>query len=174
MEMNERSFISVLDAFVRLDFSDWHGLPECRLGDLEAVLTVDRSWLGKGKLGSEQRAADYVMANAGGCEEQVRIWLKGDRVLMIDADFSAEQPPVKTKLPILGEPETRLDNYLGVIFIERSEWVYAGRGLTLFINPEDGTLLRLAIYPPTTADEYVRGLRLDYCPRPLPFNDVAP
>jgi hypothetical protein len=39
------------------------------------------------------------------------------------------------------------------------ELVYARRGLTIFLNPENQAIAYLSVYTPTTIDEYARRLR---------------
>ncbi|MDH4272673.1 MAG: hypothetical protein OEW18_11945 [Candidatus Aminicenantes bacterium] len=167
--MNKKTSIPSLMAFARRDFMDWKGLPECLLSDLESVFLVDHGWRGAGKLGSEKHAATYVMATAKEYQEQIRIWQKNERVLMIDADLTAEQPSLEAIFPSPGKPDTRMDSYFGVILIRKSEWIYAARGLTIFTEPKSRTLFRIVVYQPTTVDHYRRFLRLDLHPRPIPM-----
>jgi hypothetical protein len=39
------------------------------------------------------------------------------------------------------------------------EPVFARRGLTIFLNPENQVVAYITVYVPTTADEYARRLR---------------
>jgi hypothetical protein len=161
---------AALRAFARRDFHDWRGLaPNTSLGETAAIFEVDDDWRGVAKLGSDRREATWVSAQVEGYEKAVRVWLDEALVLLIDA----ESPTLLTGLPMLlraiGTPEAKLDSYLGTFPLPESEWVYPGRGLTLYVNPENGILLRLAVFAPATLDVYRRRLRLDLQMRRLPL-----
>jgi hypothetical protein len=59
----------------------------------------------------------------------------------------------------LGEPEERLDYAHGTLPVDAGEWVFAARGITLFVNTTAETLLHVALYAPTTAAGYRAALR---------------
>jgi hypothetical protein len=162
---------AALRAFAGRDFRDWRGLaPNTSLTDVAAVLEVD-DWSGAGSLGSERREATWVNAAVEGFEHAVRVWLDENLVLLLDA----ESPTLATELPdllrALGTPEAKLDSYLGTFPIPESEWVYPGRGLTLYVNPANGILLRLVVFAPTTLEVYRQHLRLDLQMRRLPLSE---
>lgn len=159
---SDSSALTALRALARRDFLDWRGLaPETSLADVAAVFPVEDDWRGAGHLGEEGREMSWLSVEAEGYPQGLRVWLDQDRVVLIDA----ESPALSTGLPALlraiGEPEARWEAYLGTLLIPGSEWVYPGRGLTLHVNPENGILLRLLAYAPTTLEGYRRRLRLD-------------
>jgi hypothetical protein len=171
MDDSDRSAQAALRTFARRDFRDWRGLaPDTSLGDAAAAFEVDDDWRGSGKLGSDRREATWVSAAIEGYEEAARVWLDESLVLLIDA----ESPTLTTPLPVLleavGTPEAKLTSYLGTFPIPESEWVYTGRGLTLYVNPENGILLRVAVYTATTLAVYRERLRLDLEMRRLPLS----
>lgn len=105
-----------------------------------------------------------------GYDKPVRIWLDGDQVLLIDAEYpELATGGVPALIEAIGPPQAKLDAFLGTFMIPESEWVYAERGLTLYINPENNIPLRLAVYPPTTLDGYRERLRMDLQMRRLPM-----
>jgi hypothetical protein len=59
----------------------------------------------------------------------------------------------------LGEPEERHDYTFGTLPLDDGEWIYAQRGITVFVNAEPDRLLHVALYAPTTAAEYAGRLR---------------
>lgn len=171
-DSRRRSAQAALRAFARRDFHDWRGLaPDTSLSDAVAVFEDDDDWRGAGKLGSERRASRWASVAVEGYEKGVRVWLDEDLVILIDG----ESPTLATPLPVLlqdiGQPEAKLDSYLGTLLIPESEWVYAGRGLTLYVNPENGILLRVAVFVPTTLDDYRQRLQLDLQTRRLPLRE---
>jgi hypothetical protein len=53
----------------------------------------------------------------------------------------------------LGSPEHKLHALIGY-HPTASQWIYASRGLTLFVREHENEIARLAAYVPTTADQY--------------------
>ena len=47
-------------------------------------------------------------------------------------------------------------------------WVYATRGLTLFMSKDGANVVRFEVYPPTTAADYARDLFFTEPPRERP------
>lgn len=167
--MRQASAEPALRKFIERSFHAWDGLaPGTSLADIAAVCDVDQGWRGSGVLGEERRPAEWVNAELDGYDEAVRVWLEGDTVLLMDV----ESPPIAGEpaalLAQLGPPQATLDSYLGTFLLRGSEQVWPRRGLTLYVNPENGLLLRLAVYAPTTLAAYRRSLRLDLEMRRLP------
>jgi len=157
-----------LRRFAARDFLGWSGLhPSTMVADVAAVFEVDATPQ-PAVLGSDQRGVSWTTVAADGFPEGIRVWLDGVDVVLLDGPGAALPDGLSPLLDELGEPEARLDSYLGVFRIEASEWVYPGRGLTLYVNPENMVLLRVAGYVPTTLDEYERRLRIDLEARRLP------
>lgn len=160
-DLRQRARVA-LQPLVTRRFEDWRGVvPGTTVDDVAAMLDVDRSWTGGGALGSERRPAGWLAAGAAGYADGLRVWIVDDHVVLIDAREVELAGSVPSLLAALGAPAATLDSYLGVLEIPRSELVFPDRGLTVYVNPENRALLRLAVYAPTTLDAYVRGLRLD-------------
>lgn len=149
---------AALRRFAEKDFAGWSGLPkDCALSDLARLFAFEDDWRGSGRLG-EETEADYASVVIPGYEITTRVWLDGERIILMDIEY----PEVEAGLvERLGRPEAKLDAYWGTILLEKSEWVHASRGLTLFIKPSDLALLRLAVFSPATIDEYEKRLRLN-------------
>jgi hypothetical protein len=160
--LSSASALERLRIFARRDLRAFPGLaPGTTLDDIAAVFNLDRSWHGQEILGSERRRTDWFSAAAAGFARGIRVCADDDDVVLLDVPY-AELPNRSTPmLETLGEPDARLDSYLGTFEIERSEYVYARRGLTLYINPANGVLFRIAAFVPTELETYQRSLRLD-------------
>jgi hypothetical protein len=52
----------------------------------------------------------------------------------------------------LGSPEAMLDYTNGMSLAPQSEWVYARRGITVFLNKGHDRVTHVAVYPPTTVE----------------------
>jgi hypothetical protein len=150
-----------LQAFARLNFAGWQGLPEhTRLPEVFELFRRNSEWTGAGSLGSEQEEHPYLYVHVPGFEQPARVWLQNGDVVLIDAEPAAGPETVGQILKHLDAPEATRDSYLGTFLLENSEWIYASRGLTLFVNPENRALLRIAIYPACGLDHYLKHLRL--------------
>src|SRR5262245_16483738 len=140
--------LAPLRRFAARDFRGWSGLdPRTMLHDVAEAFEVD-DVPQPGVLGSEERAAGWVTVAAGGYPEGIRVWLDQMDVLLLDGPDPELPEGLPALLDALGEPEARLDSYLGPLRVEGGEWVYAARGLTVYVNPENMLLLRLAGYGP--------------------------
>jgi hypothetical protein len=149
---------------VTRDFREWHGLPEqASVEDLATISIVDAERRATGWLGESKRRTEWLPATVTGYDQGVRLWVEQglNRIVLLDV----ERPSLKTELDVLidaiGAPVAKLDSYLGTFRLQDSEWIFASRGLTLYVNPETGALLRLAVYPATDLEKYRHNLRLD-------------
>lgn len=147
-------------AFAWPDPSQWPGLPECKLDGIAKVFTVpdDGGW-GSGYLGEENRSLLWLTVSGGGFPDSIRVWLDGDKVVMLDTPVRSRPEELQALVARLGAPAAKLDAYFRNALLEESEWVYPDRGLTLFIEPETHVLLHLAAYPRTSLTEYRRQYR---------------
>ena len=150
---------AAFDAFARGDLRNWQGLPPgCELSGIADSDTLGRRAEGTGMLG--QGRASYRMIAVEHYSEPIRVWHVDGNILLMDVRYPVISPDLKELLESLGKPEALLDSHFSSIVMEKSEWVYATKGLSLFINPDNFLLLRLAVYHPTTVDGYHHKLRL--------------
>jgi len=170
--MSETAVQKALQMFAARDFRNWHGLiPEFSLPDFSTVCEGDTGPRISGWLGESRRGAEFVSVHFAEYEMGVRVWLEPgqDRVLFMDTEYPSLKTDLPSLLQILGAPAAKLDSYLGTFRLAESEWVFPLRGLTLYLNPDTETLLRLAVFPVTDLENYRRNLRLDLKLRRLPL-----
>lgn len=149
-----------LRTFVWPDPSPWNGLPACTLAEIRQVFTVasdDRR--GSGYLGEDHRLLSWLSASGGGFPDSIRVWLDGDKVVALDSQILGRPQDLEALLAKIGAPAAKLDSYFNGVLLEKSEWVYPDRGLTLFVEPETHAPLRVAGYPRTTLAEYRKRYR---------------
>ena len=163
---NNQPCADALHAFAAHHFANWRGLPECALTDVSAEWTLLDEQAHPGTLG--KRGASWTAASAPGYDESVQIWYDDEHVLLLLVEYP-EFEDWPALLEQVGEPLAKLDSYLSTLLIPGSEWVYPERGLTLYVNPENEALLRLAVYAPTTLERYESELRLSFKMRRLPL-----
>ncbi|MGY8706517.1 hypothetical protein RAD16_12330 [Bradyrhizobium sp. 18BD] len=158
-----------LQAFANRTLRAFTGLASpTSLDDVASVFDLDRSWHGEGVLGSAGHRTDWFSATANGFARGIRVWVADDAVVLIDATDVSLPEPLPSLLNALGEPDAKLDSFLGTFEIKGSEYVYARRGLTLYVNPATTVLLRIAGFAPASLDDYQSNLRLDLEMKLLP------
>jgi hypothetical protein len=138
------------------------------LDDVAAVFDLDRSWHGQGPLGSARHRTDWFNAAAAGFARGARVWANDGTVVLIDATDVVLAEPLPSLLDALGEPETRLNSFQGTFEVEANEYVYARRGLTLYVDRAIETPRRIAAFTPCSLERYQRDLRLDLQLKRLP------
>lgn len=84
-------------------------------------------------------------------------WLDNDRVAMVDVDEPSR--PLADYLAVLGEPEAKLDYTHRDIVRAQGDLVWPSRGIAIAASSEIKNVIRVAIFAPTTLDEYKRSLR---------------
>jgi hypothetical protein len=168
--MNDRDDVrSVLQAFARQDFRNWQGLPKLiQFADVVRLWPVESDWEGTGLLGSEQDEHQYHYVRIRDFDRSGRVWLQQGEVILLDVEYPPPTASLDELVGQLGEPEGIQDSYLGTLLIEKSEWIYAQRGLTLFVNPETRMLLRMAAFQQSDLESYLRHLRLNLRTRRTP------
>jgi hypothetical protein len=62
----------------------------------------------------------------------------------------------------LGAPQSVFDWEHGAIPMAAGERVHAGRGITIFLNPDNAFVIHVALYVPTTVADYSARLRPHY------------
>jgi len=158
-----------LDGLLRKDLATLPGLPaDCTLDALAARMQIDGENR-RGMLGEARHASVYRGARADGYDEVVRIWHKDGVVLKLVFDLpKLADPPAL--IAALGAPDAKLDYYPSTVpkLREKGAWVYAARGLTLFMSGDSKNVVRFELYPPTTAKAYERDLFHTEAPREFP------
>ena len=161
------SYAAALRTFANREFSGWTGLPpSCSLEEVTQHFPLLNDGVGLARLGRRKR--QFRMLVVEGYDHPCRIWLDGPQVLMLDVQYPTFLPDVTVLLNGLGEPEAKLDYVWGTLPIERGEWVYPNRGLTLFVTPSNLSVLHLAVYLRTTLQTYEENFRLHLGKKPFP------
>jgi hypothetical protein len=159
---------SALEALALKKFRDWRGLPpDCSMRDVLSVFRAQDFWIGRAKLGSEYVDTNFRFAIATQWETPLRVWLRSDVVVEIEAE--SPELDVAQLVADLDRPKfTKLDAHYGVALLPRSEWVCAERGIAFQTDSAGVHVLLLYVFAATTADEYVRTLRVNRPQRPIP------
>jgi hypothetical protein len=145
------------DAIAARRFIAWRGLPPGCTSEALFGVPLDDSW-GALPLGESHERARSRLLDLTGYYRPLAYARDGHIVA-----FDAMNPQLASTLQeledSLGAPDTVLDSVFGTVPMPGAERVYAGRGITLFINPSNQVLLHVTVYAPTTADVYQQKLR---------------
>ena len=157
-----------LRSFAAGSVAGWQGLPSgLRLDDLTADFELDPDFRLPGERGRPSAPGTWVPAESAVFDGGLRLWLDGDEVVVVEGVHPLGPDGQFTMAPDLGQPEAVLDGVLGPLVLENGEHVYAGRGLSVRVNPENGLLLGLLGFVSITVDDYVARLRPVLVPTPL-------
>ena len=138
-------------------FAGWHGLPAGCASDALFGIRLDDTW-GAMPLGSTfEKARSHLVELPG--YGRALAYVRDSAVAMFDAmapHLDGGWPALSADL---GAPEATFDWIFGTIAMPAGELVYAKRGLTIFVNPENHAVVYISVYVTTTVEEYVRRLR---------------
>lgn len=163
-----RDGLAGLRSFAAADVIGWRGLPAgLRLDDLDDLLGFDPGFRLRGERGDPSVTCPWVPVTSDVFDGGLRLWLEGDLVVLVEGVHPLDSSREFTAAPQLGEPEGVLDSFLGPLALDGGEQVYAARGLAVRVNPENGLLLGLVGFRPTTLEDYVARLRPVQSPTPL-------
>jgi hypothetical protein len=161
------SCASALQNFAARDFIRWTGLPEsCSLAEVTQRFRLMSDGYGLARLGKIKR--EFRMLVVEGYDHPVRAWSDGPRVLMLDVEYPSLVSGVVDLLNHLAEPQAKSDYEWGTMRIEKGEWVYSDRGLTVFLSSDFSRIFHLAVFPCTTMQGYEENFRLHLGERRFP------
>jgi hypothetical protein len=143
----------------------WQGLPAgCHPGEV-ALADADPS-PGMADLGL--RKAFFRSGTLAGAPAQLWTTTDEQEILMLAVEAPAFVRTGAAATERLGAPERRLDSARGTVPLPASEWVYARRGLAVFVDPDGDAVWRATLFRPCTPDEYEAEFRVDLLERRLP------
>ncbi len=151
---------AALAAFAAAEVEAWPGLPEhVRLAELTPLAACDPAERFTGNLGDPPRAAAWVAADTDRYAGGLRLWLAQDEVVALEGIHPLDSDGQFRPAPDLGTPDAAFDTLLGSLHLPGGERVYAARGLAVRVNPDNGLLLGLVGFAPTSVEDYRTRLR---------------
>lgn len=160
------SCASALQIFAAREFASWTGMPECSLVEVTQQFPLMNEGVGFARLGKNKR--QFRMLIVAGYDHPVRIWTDDEKVLMLDVQYPSFPSELAELLKQSGEPEAKLDYDWGTMRLEKSEWIYADRGLALFLAPDASRVFHLAAFSRTTLQGYEENFQLHLGKRLFP------
>lgn len=145
---------------MELKLTHWQGLPvELSITEIAGAYPGLSQDMAVGMVGEDTRRAYFKVLTSKCFPFPLQIWYIDEQVVKIEGD----QPEIinpDALLEALGEPEARLDCHYDVDFIEKGEWVYPRRGLSL-CRDDDGSIVRLTGFHPMSLERYQSQIRFD-------------
>ena len=140
---------AALRDFAAGNLAAWKGLPAgCTDRDIGAVFSGGGDPAGDGRLSG--KPTKFRMYSAADPQQPIKGWFdEADTAFLITWDAPAVAGDVAMLLSALGPPEHKLAPDVG-IHGDSHRWIYASRGLTLWVFEPQSEITRVAVYRPTT------------------------
>lgn len=150
---------NALNCIINRTFSKWNGFPSgCDVNSLYGNITINEDDFLVRYLGSDQIRVKMLMLNIEGYYRPSLCFDENSPVL-----FEAMHPLLNETaeeiIKSLGIPDAKLDWDFGTLHCQQSEYVYSGRGITLFLNIDQTKILHIALYNVVSLQTYVTSIR---------------
>lgn len=147
---------AALRSFAAGDLATWSGLPAgCTDRELGAVFGGGGNPPGDGRLSfAPTRFREYP---SGDPQQPLIAWFDDADTLILLHRVAPPIADVDALLAALGPPEHKLDPGVGH-HATAHQWIYASRGLTLWVRERRKEVARVAVYRATTPAEYEQRL----------------
>ena len=143
---------AAVEAFASGDPKRLRGLPaNCSLDDIRELIDPQRSY--PSSLGDP--GTGYNVHEIKGTKAMA--WIKSNRVALLHANEPSHAEA--DYLAALGPPEAKLDFTWQDTVRPNSDLLWLAKGISLASSPDFKGVLRVAVFAPTTLDEYKRSLR---------------
>lgn len=107
-----------------------------------------------GVLGTERIQVRWRAIDSGIAGKHLRLWHDGQYVLAVELEAPRVVGDWDSLRVALGEPEAKFAYWKGVVESESGQWVYATRGIAVFVSLSEATLVRVMMFPPTSVAAY--------------------
>lgn len=143
---------SALRSLAEGSLADWTGLPSsCSVVALAAVFEGGEARY-QGTLSGNP--AMYRIYRISTQREAIYAWFDdNDEVFLITIEKPTIKGAVEELLTRLGLPEKRLSSLVGY-HADAHQWIYAQRGITLFVREHKNEVARVAVYQPSSVEFY--------------------
>ncbi len=168
----EPSYDTVRAAIERHEFRSWMGLPmDLRYSDVDSLFTRLSDACGVGFLGRAGHKTLFRMHLCEGYPHNLKIWFDGDRIRMIELRYPMLPYPASELVHHLGKPQAKVDYSAGAMPVAEGAWVYAGRGITVFLDIGHAVVMALGLFAPCTLKHYLDQLHPDSRMHELPIEE---
>lgn len=147
-------------------FIGWQGLPPACTPDQLVGVAFDETW-GLRKLGDRFEPTRMRLLELAGYYRPL-VNVRDGAVVMVDGynpELDGGWPALASDL---GTPEASRDFVHGTTPMAAGEHIHAARGITVWVNPDNQFVVHVAVYAPTTVDDYLARLRPSLSKQPTP------
>lgn len=156
---DENNCQNAVEQIRQLDFEIWDGLPvDCQLKELINLESIDVREYPIRHLGKKMVEVHSVLLDLPGYYRPT-VNLRNGKVVMFDAMNPVMTGNLETLKAHLGKPALTLDWHYGTLPLEKGEWVFPDKGITLFLNSTFDKVLHIALYHATSSRDYLNKLR---------------
>ena len=152
---------AAIEAIRTMNLKAWNGLPaDCDLAQIKAAFPPSSSSTWNARLGGT--STEFVMVPVPNQEDPMRVWFDEGGVLLLDMKYPDIGITTDVLREALGAPAVALDfPFASGLQIEHGQLVWPDRGITLFLKPKNGKLVRVALFAPCSLEHYRSRLMLD-------------
>jgi hypothetical protein len=148
------------------DFRAWNGLPEaCEYAQLASAFASVEETHGQFRLGRNAVPTRFRGHSAQGYPDNFTVWVRGERIVLINAPRPSMPYATSELLAHLGTPEMIRDYQLGVVSpVREGAWIYSTRGLALFLEAPagpDSNVARIGLFHACSAADYLEAIDPD-------------
>jgi hypothetical protein len=146
-------------------FIGWRGLPSRCTPDVLFGLPIDERW-GELPLGRRFEPARSRLLELDGYYRPLA-YVRSGAVVLFDGMNPALSGDWNTLSADLGQPDATQNWIHGTIDMPGGLRIYAGKGITIFLNPENDFVIHVSLYEPCTVEDYIALLLIDWNKRGL-------
>lgn len=144
-----------IQAVMSSDWQEWKGIEgDHLLADLATQIEGLAETPKPDLLGMGHVKTDYHSFRREGHPGESRVWMRGEKLLMLDLKNPNPEASVEDMLAALGEPEGTMEFFEGMMDFEDGAKVYASKGICLFTSRGNRSILRVLFFAPTDYDTY--------------------
>ena len=151
----------MLDKLARGEVLEFAGIPSgTRVSDLFPGFSIDTDPWGQATLGSQHQKARFIVRKSV-TEHELRVWFdESGLVLLVDFDYPGLEISPRDLFEDLGRADAVLDARDDIL-AHLNETVFGSRGLSFICDPDERFLVRIIAFSPTTAENYLKRLRVN-------------
>ena len=163
MTARDRPCASVWAQIGAREFREWRGIPvDCDYRDFDQWFPRLSDAIGNGSLGRQILPSTFRVHVDQNHDHNLKVWFRGAAdLVLIEIKYPNLPYSGRDLSQRLGDPQARIDYFLDVMPIRSGAWVYAERGITVFMDVDHAQVMSLALFHPCDLTDYIDGIHPD-------------
>jgi|GEM_PF-6127930 len=144
-----------IQAALSTDWQEWQGISvDYNLSEITNHLPGLSETSKQDLLGMGHVPTDYHAFQREGHPGESRVWMRGEKLLMLDLKTPKPEASPEAILEAMGEPEGTMEFFEGMMDYADGAKVYASKGICLFLSRGNRAVLRVLFFAPTDYETY--------------------